>query len=77
MNGPDPPDELSPAERSLDRHLELLRADPPTPSTELVARVIHAARWQRALRHPLLAVSAIAGVIRDGMLLLFGASPRR
>lgn len=75
MNGPDEP--LSPAERRLDEHLELLRASGPHTSTELVQRVITAARWQRLLRHPLLVAANFAATIGDGLRLLLGSRSRR
>jgi hypothetical protein len=78
MNGPDePPEVLSPAERRLHEHMELLRTEPPAPPAPLVARIVHAARWQRAIRRPLLAIGALAGAVADGVRLLFGPRTRR
>jgi hypothetical protein len=78
MNGPDePPEPLSPAERRLDEHMELLRTDAPAPPAPLVARIVHAARWQRAIRRPLVAVGALAGAVLDGVRLLLGSRTRR
>ena len=73
MNAGDPPaDDLTPAERSLARHLELLRASPPIGEPGIVPRVIRGVRWQRAIRDPLLLVGAVAAALRDGLGLLFG-----
>lgn len=78
MNGPDePPDTLTPAERRLDEHMELLRTDAPVPPAPLVARIVHAARWQAAIRRPLVAIGALAGAVADGVRLLFGSRTRR
>lgn len=77
MNGPEEPDVLSPAERRLDEHLDMLRSDTPVPPAPLVARIVHAARWQRAIRRPLVAVGALAGAVADGVRLLLGSRTRR
>ncbi len=78
MNGPEErPEALSPAERRLDEHMELLRTGPPVPPAPLIARIMHAARWQRAVRRPLVAVAALAGAVLDGLRLLFGPRTRR
>jgi hypothetical protein len=72
MNGGDSPaDELTPAERRLTQHLELLRASPPTDAPELVARVIRGVRWQRAVREPLALVGMVASAVLDSLALLF------
>jgi len=70
---PDDPtdDELSPAERGLNQHLELLRASPPTGGAQLVTTVIRGVRWQRAIRDPLVLVGAVATAVADGLGLLF------
>jgi hypothetical protein len=73
MNAGDPPaDELTPAERRLTQHLELLRASPPTGAPQLVATVIRSVRWQRAVREPLGLMGAVAVAVFDGLALLFG-----
>ena len=72
MNAGDPPaDELTPAERRLTQHLELLRASPPTGAPQLVGRVIRGVRWQRAVREPLVLVGEVAAAVFDGLTLLF------
>ena len=71
--GDSPADDLSPAERRLTEHLELLRASPPaTPA--LVPRVIRGVRWQRAIRDPLLLVGAVAKAVFEGLGLVFERS---
>jgi hypothetical protein len=65
-------DELTPAERRLTQHLELLRASPPTAAPQLVATVIRGVRWQRAVREPLALVGVVASAVVDGLALLFG-----
>jgi len=78
MNGPDEaPEALSPAERRLHEHLELLRTEPLVAPAPLVARIVRAARWQRAIRRPLVAAGALAGAIVDGVRLLLGSRTRR
>jgi hypothetical protein len=63
-------DELTPAERRLSQHLELLRASPPPVAPQLVATVIRGVRWQRAVREPLVLVGAVATALLDGLGLL-------
>ncbi len=78
MNGPQEPREaLTPAERGLHEHLEVLRLDAPPPPSSMVAQVVRAARWQRAVRRPLLAVGALAAAVLDGVRLLFGSPTGR
>jgi hypothetical protein len=69
--GESPPDDLTPAERRLTKHLELLRASPPTGTPHLVPRVIGSVRWQRAIRDPLVLVGAVATALAEGLGLLF------
>lgn len=68
--GETPADDLTPAERRLTQHLELLRASPPTGTPHLVSRVIRGVRWQRAIRDPLVLVGAVAAAIAEGCGLL-------
>jgi len=68
--GESPDDDLTPAERRLTEHLELLRASPPTGTPSLVPRVIRGVRWQRAVRDPLLLVGAVAVAIAESLGLL-------
>lgn len=63
------------AERRLDEHLELLRADRPEPGMELVHHVARTARWQRVVRAPLRVMGNIAGALLDGIVRLM--SPGR
>jgi hypothetical protein len=73
MNAGDPPtDDLTPAERRLTQHLELLRASPPTVAPQIVATVLRGVRWQRAVREPLALVGVVASAVFDGLALLFG-----
>lgn len=75
MTAGENPDDLTPAERRLAQHLQLLRASPPTATPDLVQRVIRGVRWQRAVRDPLLLVGAVAAALTEGLGLLF--KPRR
>lgn len=68
--GDSPADDLTPAERGLAQHLELLRASPPIGAPEFVPSVIRSVRWQRAIRDPLLLVGAVATAVADGLGLL-------
>lgn len=71
MSAGDPPaDELTPAERRLTEHLQLLRASPPTAAPQLVGRVIRGVRWQRTVREPLVLVGEVAAAVFDGLTLL-------
>jgi hypothetical protein len=77
MSAPFPPDEeLTDAERALSTHMELLRASPPASRPGIVARIVHTARWQRALRRPLNAVAAVAAAMLDSVRLLFSGRSR-
>lgn len=72
--GDSPADDLTPTERRLSKHLEVLRVSPPSVGPELVPRVIRSVRWQRAIRDPLVLVGAVAAAIADGVGLLFSRS---
>lgn len=67
-----PDDPLPPVERRLDAHLELLRQHPPHAPAMFVERVLRAARWQRAVRQPLLALAQTSAAILDGLRILLG-----
>jgi hypothetical protein len=65
-------DDKTPAERRLGEHLDLLRTDPP-PSTALsVDAIVRRARWQRAIRRPLLTIGALTASVLEGIRLFFG-----
>ncbi len=66
-----------PAERGLERHLELLRSDGPEPGRDLVRRVVRSARWQRVLRPPLRVAGMIASSVLDGLGALVGRTRNR
>ena len=70
MTAGENPDDLTPAERRLDHHLQLLRASPPTATPSLVPRVIRGVRWQRAVRDPLVFVGAVAAALAESVSLL-------
>lgn len=74
MNADENPAELTPAERRLVEHLELLRASPPSATPQLVPRVIGGVRWQRAIRDPLLLVAAVAAALAEGASVLLKPS---
>jgi hypothetical protein len=63
-------EDVSPAERRLSEHLEVLRADPPIAGPEVIARIVRRARWQIAIRDPLVFVGALSGAIAEGVGLL-------
>jgi hypothetical protein len=70
MNADENPADLTPAERRLAEHLELLRASPPIAAQQLVPRVIGGVRWQGAIRDPLLLVAAVAAALVEGASIL-------
>ena len=70
MTAGENPDDLTPAERRLAHHLQLLRSSPPTATPYLVPRVIRGVRWQRAVRDPLLFVGAVAAALAESLGLL-------
>jgi hypothetical protein len=65
------PEQLTPAERRLGRHLALLHDLPDSPAS-LTQRVMRTARWQRAVRSPLLAVAHIASAAAETVRVLIG-----
>lgn len=78
MTPPEHPDApLTPAERRLEEHLELLRTGGPSASTELVHSVVRAVRWQRLIRRPLMVLARFAGAAGEGLRLLFGSPSQR
>lgn len=70
--GEPPAEDLTPAERGLARHLALLREAPVPGGAALVARVVRTARWQEAVREPLMLIGNVAGVLADAMQLVLG-----
>jgi hypothetical protein len=72
----DPTDPLTPAERRLGEHLALLREVPQSPSATLAPRIVRSARWQLAVRAPLLAIAHLAAAVGDGVRVLIGGPPR-
>lgn len=62
------PDSEDPVERRLAALLGELRGA-PEPDDELVAQVMRAARWQRAVRGAILAVGELAATIVDALEL--------
>lgn len=71
----EPPETLSPAERRLEDHLQLLRAEAPQPPLAMMASILRTARWQRAVRRPLVTITTLGATVAEGIRLLFG-SPR-
>jgi hypothetical protein len=72
MSADEPPEELSPAERRLEQHLALLRDTPEAPAS-MTVQVLHSARWQHAIRAPLLSVAHLTAAAIDTVLLLAGS----
>lgn len=70
MNPPEPAS--SRAQRQLDRLLEVLRNDPPTPGEDLVTRVHRSARWQRPVRAAAETGTRIAGGLLAGLAAVIG-----
>ncbi len=77
MTADDYGEQLTPAERRLEEHLQLLRSQAPPAPTDLARRVVHTARWQRSIRHPLLTVANLAATVADGVRLLFAPRHNR
>lgn len=71
-----PPETLSPAERKLEDHLQLLRADAPQPPRAMMATILRSARWQRAVRRPLMTIATLGATVAEGVRLLL-VSPRK
>ncbi len=69
---PDEADDSTAAERGLDRHVALLREEPPQPSEPLAPAIASAARWQRAVRSPLRVVGTLAVALAEGVNLIVG-----
>ena len=62
--------DVTPAHQRLSEHFELLRSDPPTAAPELIALILRRARWQVAVRDPLVFMGAISGAVAEGVALL-------
>ncbi|MDQ6819808.1 MAG: hypothetical protein M3076_05620 [Actinomycetota bacterium] len=54
----------------------MLKADQAPPAS-MVAKIVRAARWQRAVRRPLLAMGALAAALGDGIRSLLGSPTGR
>ncbi|MDQ6746243.1 MAG: hypothetical protein M3Z27_09565 [Actinomycetota bacterium] len=71
MNGSrDDREETTAAEQRLGEHLQLLRTDAPQAPALIVGRVIRSARWQRAVRRPLLAIGGLTATVGHALRLL-------
>ncbi len=71
MNGSgDDRDESTAAEQRLGEHLQLLRADAPQAPALIARRVIRSARWQSAVRRPLLAIGGLTATVGHALRLL-------
>ena len=68
------PEVLSPAERRLHEHLQVLTGDGPEPEPSLASGIIRTARWQHALRRPLHTIGMLASGLGDALSMLL---PRR
>jgi len=68
---------LSPAERRLAEHLEIVRPLPPSTGGSLARRVVRRARHQRALREPLRLIGSIAAAVVEGIGGLLGVQRGR
>jgi hypothetical protein len=79
VNPTDDNDEMTAAERALALQLQVVRDHPPAAGADLAARVLRTARWQRALRAPLLVGAMLANAVGEGLRVLLGAQtePRR
>ena len=78
MSDPDgQSEELTPAERALERLLLLLRDEGPEPPASMDHQILRRARWQRTVRRPLLTVGHFAEAVRDGFRLLLAAPKHR
>ena len=71
MSAEDEHDAKTPTETALALHLELLR-ETPEPPTALTERVIRTARWQQAVRSPLLTIAHLTAAATDAVRLLLG-----
>ncbi len=65
-------EQVSPAERRLIEHLEIVRASPPSGGQSLTRRVVRSARRHRALREPLRLIGTIAAAVIEGVGGLLG-----
>lgn len=63
-------DELTAAEQRLYEHLDVLRECAPHAPATMTRRVIQTARWQQAVRGPLLSIGALAATVAHALRLL-------
>jgi hypothetical protein len=77
MTTPDA-DAEGPAERALEARLEDVRSLPPEVDPQLAAAIVRTARWQRAVRAPLVLAGMLSRAAADGLgvLIGFGKGPR-
>lgn len=66
----------APAEQRVAEFLRELAADAPVASDQLSSAVVHAARWQRAVRTPMRAAGGLVAAVADGVTLLLGVRKR-
>lgn len=69
-------DDAPPDERRVHGLLAELATAPPPPSTDLVVRVVHRARWQRPLKSVLDLTGGLAGAVAQAASMLFGRRRR-
>jgi len=63
-------EDLTPAQRRLSEHLQLLRSNPPTSTPESADRILSRARWQGAIRDRLIFIGAVSGAVVESLSLL-------
>jgi len=65
-------DAESPAERALESRLADVRLLPPEVGPGLAAAIVRTARWQRAVRAPVVLAGALARAAADGLGIMIG-----
>jgi hypothetical protein len=73
---PPEPDTESPAEERVVDLLGALRRDPPPVAPGLPATVVHAVRWQRAVRGALQVTGLMASAAADVVAMLVRPTPK-
>lgn len=63
-------EDLTPVQRRLSEHLHLLRVNPPTTTSDLVAGIVRRARWQIVVRDPFIFVGAVSAAMAEAFSLL-------
>jgi hypothetical protein len=67
----------TPAEQRLEQLLAQIQSHPPVPTEHVVERAVHAARWERGIRHAGQSIGGFGAGLLEGLAILLGVSKAR